>query len=554
MIDLGVLREDPLLVILGDCLEVMKTFPDNSVDAVVTDPPYGLEFMGKEWDSFRVDPRTARWTAERSGGAGAGISQANWNKGEKGTVLPSFHKRRTTRMCRTCGKRDAFANPHKCGDAADWVTIPVDSVPIEARAFENWCGQWALEAIRVLKPGGHLLAFGGTRTFHRLTVALEDAGFDIRDCLMWLYGSGFPKSHDVSKAFDKAAGVEREVLGMRHVTRNIGEVRPVHEQAGHGTEVPITEPVTDEAKQWNGWGSALKPAWEPIVMAQKPMEGTYVENLRKWGVGALNIDGSRIGGGGGTTRSEQAPYPKNADGTEDRSGSWARTGHDILDTGAGRWPANFMLSHTPDCVELGTRRIEASGMFPTRRSSPQATSFGVGRPTEGGARPSGDGDGLETIASWACVPTCPVLMLDTEAGDRPSTLTGRADPSARHANPSSVETHAGSFGFLDGIGGAPVYADGGGPSRFFYTAKASRADRGKGNTHPTVKPVEIMRYLVRLVTPPAGLVLDPFAGSGTTGQAALSAGFRCVLVEKSPEYVEGIRTWRAAMQLGHGLG
>jgi site-specific DNA-methyltransferase (adenine-specific) len=457
VIDLTALTTDPLLLVHGDCIEQMATMPENSIDAIVTDPPYGLEFMGKGWDSFRVDGRAARWSAEKSGGAGAGFAEA-----QGGTVLPSYHKRRSTSQCRTCGKRDAFRNPHKCGDKAEWVTVPVDNAPIEARAFENWCHTWATEAYRILKPGGYLLSFGGSRTYHRMASGLEDAGFNVRDSLMWLYGQGFPKSLDVSKAFDNAAG---EVRADRVTTEyGANEVfSPTKAVVDRGT------PVSELAKQWSGWGTALKPAHEPIVMAQKPVDGTYVYNLRKWGVGALNVEGARVNG-----------------------------------SDSGRWPTNVLLAHSKECVATG---------------EPEAPM-------------------------WTCVPDCPVLMLDAQSGERP----GGAYPAQRGPG---VATGFGEGRPTDG--GARSMGDTGGASRFFYVAKASTSDRGNNNTHPTVKPVDLMRYLVRLVTPPRGIVLDPFAGSGTTGQAALAEGFRCVLIEKEAEYVEGIRKWRGAMQLGLGL-
>jgi len=252
-----------------DCLNAMKSMNDNSIDSIVTDPPYGLSFMGKGWD---------------------------------------------------------YDVPKK----------------------EIW-----QEALRVLKPGGHLLAFFGSRTYHRGTVQIEDAGFEIRDQIMWLYGSGFPKSHDVSKGIDKMAGAEREVLGTSPNWRESkrdrekdGSIEVRGENAGllHGPA------VTDEAKQWEGWGTALKPAHEPIVVARKPFRGTVAKNVLEHGTGAINIDGCRVGIDGGTSRSGQAEYPKKEDGTEDRSQSWARTGHDILSIDKGRWPANVIHDGSDEVV------------------------------------------------------------------------------------------------------------------------------------------------------------------------------------------------------------
>ena len=388
---------------LGDCIEVMAEMDAESVDAVVCDPPYGLEFMGKEWDR---------------------------------------------------------------ADSPD--------------AFAAWCETWAREALRVLKPGGHLLAFGGTRTFHRLTCGIEDAGFEVRDCLSWLYGSGFPKSLDVSKAIDKAAGAEREVVGGKAVTRDLARngrtgdeaISPVPVQ---GTTVPITAPATDAAREWQGWGTALKPAWEPCVVARKPLAGTVAENVQAHGTGAINVDGCRI------PHASEADLAQHAAGVaaiKARGGSMANSWKNSSDlSGAndvkpgGRWPANVALDE-------------------------QAAA-----------------------------------MLDAQSGDITTT---------RIEKPSKVQEGKGWSRTLEDRG-ARGYTDNGGASRFFYTAKASRSDRstnGANNTHPTVKPTDLMRWLVRLVTPPGGVVLDPFAGSGTTLVAARAEGVRCIGIEREDEYAQ----------------
>jgi DNA modification methylase len=282
---------------------------------------------------------------------------------------------------------------------------------------------WA-EVLRVLKPGGHLLAFGGTRTYHRLTVAVEDAGFEIRDCLSWLYGSGFPKSHNVSKAINKAAGVT--------------------------------------ARQWDGWGTALKPAWEPIVVARKPLDGTVATNILEHGTGALNIDGCRVG-----------------------------------DT-EGRWPANLILTHHPDCQPAGTTSEPVGG-------GAQATSgFATGYE-------HGDGWTGRTIDAtvWDCHPDCPAAIMDEQADSGASRYFTQTTPD------------------LDG------------PS-FHYQPKANKQERNAGldnpNPHPTIKPVALMQWLTRLVTPPAGTTLDPFMGSGTTGIAATLERLHFIGIEQDPHY------------------
>jgi site-specific DNA-methyltransferase (adenine-specific) len=339
----------------------MRSMPDASVDAVVTDPPYGLSFMGKKWD------------------------------------------------------------------------YDVPSVEI-----------WA-ECLRVLKPGGHLLAFAGTRTQHRMAVRIEDAGFEIRDMIAWVYGSGFPKSLDVSKAIDKAAGVEREVVGSKlgqagYSMADNGRTNAVyggfHDPAA---ECAITAPATPEAQQWAGWGTALKPALEPITMARKPLTGTVAANVLEHGTGGLNVDGCRVGDDDGA-RNRPPAKPSSSAYAQDPWTLNPENRKPFDAAGLGRWPANLIHDGSDEVV----------GLFPQR--------------------------------------------------------TGEYAP------------------------------DTGSAARFFYTAKASRADRGTGNTHPTVKPLALMAYLCRLVTPPVGVVLDPFMGSGTTIVAALTEGFQVIGIERDPGY------------------
>lgn len=267
-----------MTLIEGDCVEKMRELDEASVDAIVTDPPYGLEFMGKEWDRL--------WR------------RAN-NPADVARDSPHGRSSRTS-------------PEYQAGIAA-----------------QRWHEEWATEALRILKPGGHLLAFGGTRTYHRLACAVEDAGFEIRDCLAWLYGSGFPKSHDVSKAIDKAAGVEREVVGKYQPPNgqdwNLAQADGESDDHAPGTftasgtrTLDQTAPATPEAAQWEGWGTALKPAHEPIVVARKPLAGTVAANVLEHGTGGINVDGCRV----------------EHDGTGTCSTKHA----------AGRWPANVILS------------------------------------------------------------------------------------------------------------------------------------------------------------------------------------------------------------------
>jgi hypothetical protein len=322
----------PQRVVHGEALEVLRTLPGNCADAIVTDPPYELGFMGKKWDATGI-----------------------------------------------------------------------------AYSVELW-----REVLRVLKPGGHLLAFGGTRTYHRMTCAIEDAGFEIRDCVAWMYGTGFPKS--------------------------------------------LNGP-------WGG--TALKPAHEPIVLARKPLIGTVAANVQAHGTGALNVDGCRIGLAPGDQKSEGGRFDRGdykgqqggvAFGKAERCG----TNTDNL----GRWPANVCLDE------------EAAALLDAQ--SGELHARGNAGASKGGGGMYGHGPTLNTFGA----------------------------------------------------------GDSGGASRFFYTAKASRKERGAGNTHPTVKPLALMRWLCRLVTPPGGLVLDPFTGSGTTALACKREGFRFIGIEREAAYVD----------------
>lgn len=522
----------------GDCLEVLRALPDVSVDAVVTDPPYGLEFMGKDWDR--------PWAVSASNGVGYA--------GRDDLRLPA-HRDSRNANCRTCGGRQRGAKRCTC-DTPKWDRNPADDM----REFQAWAELWAVECLRVLKPGGHLLAFGGTRTWHRLACAIEDAGFEVRDSIAWMYGSGFPKSLDVSKAIDKARDdrpdilrVTSEIARLRDLAgltnRDLDDAFGFAGMAGHWTstksqpavprveqwavlrdmlnpdpwldeevwrlngrkgtpgeawgqrevigrdskaalkdhvffgdaakaqesgraigygEWDITAPATDAAREWSGWGTALKPAHEPIVVARKPLVGTVAANVLEHGTGALNIDACRIG----TAEDLQGSTVR-----DDIRGGGFGSGHrpagDVLpyrQNPAGRWPANVVLDED-QAAELDRQ----SGV----RSSPRQYT--------------------KSKAGWL-------------------------PPTVEHVTNElqSVE-----------------YGDSGGASRFFYVAKAPARERPKvdGTSHPTVKPLTLMRWLCRLVTPPDGVILEPFAGSGTTVEAALLEGFRVVAIEREADYL-----------------
>ncbi len=407
-------------VLAGSCLDLLLELDDCSIDAVVTDPPYELGFMGKSWDSSGIAYNVEVWK----------------------------------------------------------------------------------QCLRVLKPGGHILAFGGSRTWHRLAVAVEDAGFELRDSIAWIYGSGFPKSLDVSKAIDKAAGAEREVVtatvvdifGEREEDKKKLDIASTHDRIAMGNgwkgEVIETIATTADAKKWQGWGTALKPAFEPVVVGRKPLIGTVAANVLQWGVGGLNIDGTRIGTEQRKTWSAGAANYKVSNAEP-----WKDTKHMVT----GRWPSNVMLDeYTAGLVD------EQSGI------------------TKSAASMRGSGGGTEHIGQ----------------------LSSRKD---------SLRGHN----------------DSGGASRFFYVAKANKRDRNEGlddleaqrhsdrekndgvggdnprnrsnqakqNFHPTVKPTDLMRNLIRLVTPLGGTVLDPFTGSGSTGKAAILEGMQFVGCELTPEYL-----------------
>ena len=394
----------------GDCIEVMRTMPDNCVDSIVTDPPYELGFMGKSWDSTGIAYSVELWT----------------------------------------------------------------------------------QALRVLKPGGHLLAFSGSRTYHRMACAIEDAGFQIRDQIMWLYGSGFPKSHNVSKGIDKAAGAEREVLSER----------PAYGIGGNGVfaghlesaTAKITAPATPAAKQWEGWGTVLKPAHEPIVMARKPFAGTVANNVLQHGTGALNIDGSRVG----FDQRENTFAGRSNSFTQERTDAAAGMfsgngqGSTIVQ---GRWPANVIHDGSDEVVDGFPDNGSAARFFYCAKANKRDRNEGLDGFT--GKQVGAKGNGLARTCA-----TCGASVLD-----------GCQCPDRTFINPT------------------------------------------RANHHPTVKPVDLMRYLVKLITPPGGVVLDPFMGSGSTGKGAIIEGFNFVGIEQDADYLDIARAriqWAGeqAVQLG----
>ena len=395
----------------GDCLDVLRTLADNSIDSIVTDPPYELGFMGKSWDASGVAYDVTVWQ----------------------------------------------------------------------------------ECLRVLKPGGHLLSFGGSRTYHRMACAIEDAGFQIRDQIMWVYGSGFPKSLNISKAIDKAAGAERKIVGVAKGARNGNGKNNDYGDYGSSEsgEYSVTTSATADAKEWDGWGTALKPAHEPIVLARKPLLGTVANNVLTYGVGGINIDRSRVDG----RESDQSR------GAKETSNVYSKISVQSLDNAypkeLGRFPANFIHDGSDEVLQL----------FPDTSPSKAAARGGTNpNPMDWGNNRS-DGD---------------IVKGHTDNGGSAARFFYCAKASKKDRNEGLDEFALVKGGSMNGA--------------------ETRADRPtnhpiRANHHPTVKPTDLMRYLCRLITPPNGTVLDPFTGSGSTGKAAVLEGFNFIGVEQSEEYL-----------------
>lgn len=361
------------------------------------------------------------------------------------------------------------------------------------------------ECFRVLKPGGHVLAFSGSRTYHRMAVAIEDAGFDIRDQIMWVFSTGFPKNHDVSKNIDKMAGAEREVIESIFRGNNAGKKNGIMGQTLPRID-KITVPATEKAKQWEGWGTALKPAHEPICLARKPFDRTVAENVLLHGTGAINIDGCRIElsenddsrlGGKGEWKTDKAA--KNV-----YSGGYA--GDNISSSPLGRFPANIIHDGSEEVVSL----------FPNTSPSKAANRGLQHSSRHGGIRDIGGNikEGTDSIRGH------------NDKG-------GSAARFFYCAKASKRDRDEGLDGFEERVN--PKLCDTGYESPMRMDGKPCAK---YGNHHPTVKPTTLMQYLCRLITLTNGIVLDPFMGSGSTGKAAMYEGFRFIGIDLDAEYCE----------------
>ena len=401
-----------------------------------------------------------------------------------------------------------------------------------------WLTECMTEALRVLKPGGHALVWALPRTSGWTQWALEDAGFEIRDCISHLFGQGYPKGLDVGKAIDKAAGAQREVIGHTSAGQSsLERVRRVEQgyrdklTACTPDVIPITAPATAHAARWEGWNVALKPGQEMWWLVRKPFKGNVAANVLEHGTGALNIAACRVGNGGQLQWAE--PRDMGYQGGTDSGKVTA------LENAAGRWPTNIVLTHSASCEVIGTRQIKGdsrSGQEPGRRPG----GFGDTGADVGAGGPNGTLRGDEVVDVWRCAPDCPVGELDRQSGVLTSGSWNGVINRARVNTSKGAENERPR---------ADRQSDTGGASRFFptfrYQAKAPASERPRladGTAHPTVKPVPLLRWLAKLVCPPGGTVLDLFAGSGTTAEACLIEGFRSVLIEQDPNAAELIRT------------
>ena len=441
----------------GDCLEVLRSLESGGIDSLVTDPPAGISFMGKEFDTF-----------------------------------------------------DSLDN------------------------FQDEMRKIFIECLRVLKPGAHGLVWALPKTSHHTAMALEKAGFEVRDVITHIFGTGFPKSHNVSKNIDKVLGCKRKVIGTIH-SSGMNKMQIENGQQNYSKldfdKYDLT-PVSDSAKKYDGFGTALKPSSEHWILVRKPLsEKTVAANVLKHGCGGINIDGCRI------NVSEDDPNHRKATGENGDSPSMFGVGNTKRPATLtqGRFPSNTIFSHNEDCVRVGEKEVKSDSHTTQKRDIGNGLIY-----SKGGNSGVDFGNkfvnenGRETVDDWKCSETCACKMLDEQSGNRPTSF---------RKNGSYNNNNNAMFGNAKSERDGIPYSDCGGASRFFYCAKPSTSERNEGlenikNGHPTIKSIKLMQYLCRLVTPPNGIVLDPFMGSGSTGIAALKEGFDFIGIEKEQDYFE----------------
>lgn len=525
-----------ITVIHGDCLIELPKLEADSLDSCVCDPPYHLTSIVKRFGGDNAAPAKGNAAFERSS---RGFMNMKW-------------------------------------DGGDIAFRP-----------ETW-----VEVLRVLKPGAHLIAMGGTRTYHRLVCAIEDAGFEIRDSLAWLYAVGFPKSHDVSKGIDRAAGVGRESVAtgspVKRMIPGADQDKTGSWIKDNGREYTPNKsaPATDAAHQWSGWGTALKPATELCVLARKPLsEKTIVANVLRYGTGAINVDGCRVHaddaqGGEYTVNRLKSGATLNATG-----GNWRPENGEKYhgNMKAGRWPANVMhdgskevLNYFPDGIDGSSSRyfftpkanssdrlaktIEEVTVEWTSDQNPCQAVLQVD--TEPSLERVIAVSGCGTVCEWntflfgsmltdLCLLATKSIIKTKTNWTIASTIWNALTRSLINVSTADVVSSTGSGSSRAGSAepnilsatitlGATVSLPGASlaASQTQLTINVSAKRLG---VHPTIKPVDLMRWLTRLVTPPGGTILDPFAGSGTTGMAAMAEGFSAVLIEREAEYIADIQ-------------
>lgn len=557
----------------GDCAEVMASMESNSVDAIVTDPPYGIAFMGAEWDSF---------------GASTGRESVDERRDKMNEYLGSN------------AVVPAFTSSHS--------HMPKLS---EMREFQKRMTPIFAEALRVAKPGAHLLCFGGTRTFHRMACAIEEAGWEVRDCIMWVTGQGFPKSMDVAKAIDKASGYVGEVIGERTV--DVG-MQGGHMHAGRKQQQQQQQvrSLSDLARKWDGWGTCLKPAWEPIIVARKPLDGTVANNVLTWGVGAINIDGCRV-----PASETISNHSRTADAARSKGkygDSSAQETHQTNGQSLGRFPANLVHDGSQMVLDLfpntgkssgggGVKAPGKNGIYGSYSGHEYPQQLGLGDSGSAArffycakANKKDRNYGCERLLTWAerdqeltqlleqassllardisesmmlnlveqgCSTslfgnentvlsqeecrfiTSTVIPLITASKTCSSSPRSNTSESILDAIRTSEESGISLARLADKSSQSRQDSTSSGTdtatsavSALFGVLSEIRGRARVGNFHCTVKPTELMSWLVRLVTPPGGVVLDPFMGSGSTGVAAKREGMGFIGIERDEHYFE----------------